>query len=318
MTASNASRSRRAERSRRMHVVQREHLRAPAREQARAERLEPEPLPVAHVGGARVAAVAQHAGHVLGCLERPPQRRGGAPPSACRPCRTGCAPRSRPARARGRARSARSRAPPAPRGAPAQRRARGRRAGRRPRDRRAGLASADDFFTGALRLGSRLHVPATGSGGVRRAGGGDHRRLLRDAAAEERVPARDPLRDQAGPLLAQRRRLPRRDARRLRPLRARRGDLLGRGRGGQRGAPDRGPGDARRRRQAPLHLGRPGRRRQPRAGRHLPHARRATRREPRDRLVQGDRRRHAAAERAARERGAVGDRTRRRRGRSRA
>ena len=62
------------------------------------------------------------------------------------------------------------------------------------------------------------------------------------------------------------------------------------------------------RREAPLPLGRPQRRRQSRPGRHLPDARRAPRREPRDRLGQGDHRGPQATAGHAAVRGAVGGR----------
>ena len=124
--------------------------------------------------------------------------------------------------------------------------------------------------------------------GVRAARGCDDRGLPRHAAAEERVPARHPLCRQAASSSRPTATATRDDPGSASTFPAGAGDLLGDGRGGQRGAPARGRPGAGRGRQAPLPVGRARRRRHAGARRPLPDAGGAPRRGPRDRLTQGD------------------------------
>ncbi len=66
------------------HVVQGEHLRRPPGHQPRADLLQPEPLPVPHVGRLRPAPLSDHAGQVLGALEQSPQSRVARTPARAR------------------------------------------------------------------------------------------------------------------------------------------------------------------------------------------------------------------------------------------
>ena len=136
-------------------------------------------------------------------------------------------------------------------------------------------------------LGSRAHGPSRRPRGLRAARGCDDRGLLRHAAAQERVPARDPLRapsrSSSRPTATATGTRPGWASTCRSPPRSRFSIMDGEGNEVRRLVDDRQLAG---RRQAPLPLGRPRRRRGARARRRLPHARGPPRRGPRDRLGQ--------------------------------